>query len=91
MGSIRQANIKNFCAEFYKMYPNEVTDDFETNKENIQRICPELRERKLLRNRAAGYLVKIKGKEGRMIFSPKKGKQERKRKKPQRGGRDYIE
>jgi small subunit ribosomal protein S17e len=70
MGQIRQNSIKNACKLILKMYPNEVTKDFQKNKELVQRVTDV--ESKMLRNQIAGYLVTLKGKEGRLIMPPKK-------------------
>ena len=78
MGKIRPDYIKNNCMEIYKLYPEQVSTDFETNKELLTKIS-DVKSKKL-RNRMAGFLVTLKKKEGRITIPPKKEKKARNKK-----------
>ena len=72
MGKIKQTYIKNICRDIYNEYKDDVSKDFHSNVELVTRITDT--ESKRTRNIIAGYLVVLKGKGGRMIFSPHKTK-----------------
>ncbi len=57
MGSIRQQYIKKAAKTLLHHYPDEFTTDFETNKRLVEQYT-DLRAKKL-RNRIAGYLVRL--------------------------------
>jgi len=78
MGKIRPDYIKNNCNEIYNIYSDQITTNFETNKELLIKIT-DIKSKKL-RNRMAGYLVNLKKKEGRIIIPPKKEKKARTKK-----------
>jgi len=78
MGKVRADYIKNNCKEIYHYYSNEVTTDFESNKQLLMKVTDVKNKR--LKNRMAGYLVIIKKKEGRIIIPPKKEKKARTKK-----------
>jgi len=69
--------IKSACAMIMDSYPELVTTDFEANKELVNEITDIKSKRH--RNKVAGRLVTIKKNENRIITSPHKGRQERKK------------
>lgn len=60
MGKVRTRQIKTFAKEIYEDYSDKIAADFDTNKEVLQEFNIGS---KRLRNRIAGYLVKLKKKE----------------------------
>ncbi|HDI02825.1 MAG TPA: 30S ribosomal protein S17e [Candidatus Aenigmarchaeota archaeon] len=56
MGNIRTTFIKNLARELLEKYPENLTADFEKNKEFLKKVI----ESKSLRNKIAGYVVKLK-------------------------------
>jgi small subunit ribosomal protein S17e len=58
LGSIRPGYVKIAARTLVQLYPDDFTDDFETNKRLVeQRI--EGKTSKKVRNRVAGYLVRL--------------------------------
>ncbi|MGQ4871634.1 MAG: 30S ribosomal protein S17e [Candidatus Thorarchaeota archaeon] len=57
MGSIRPRYIKNAARALLQHYPDEFTTDFETNKRLVEQYTDV--ESKKVRNRIAGYLVRL--------------------------------
>ena len=57
MGNIRQGYIKNSARILLQDYPDEFTDDFETNKRLVEQYTEATA--KAVRNRLAGYLVRL--------------------------------
>ncbi len=71
MGKVRTSVVKRIARRLLELYPNEVSADFEVNKELVKK-CVYVRSKKL-RNQIAGYLthlVKIKLRETRQVASP---------------------
>ncbi len=58
MGNIRPTFIKRSAIEILKKYPNLFTDDFEHNKEALNKVA-EI-ETKSLRNKVAGYITRYR-------------------------------
>ena len=56
MGNIRTTFIKNLSEELVNKYPDDLTSDFEKNKEFLRKVI----ESKSIRNKIAGYVVKLK-------------------------------
>ncbi|UCG95836.1 MAG: 30S ribosomal protein S17e [archaeon] len=56
MGNIRTTFIKNMSKELVEKYPDELTSDFQKNKEFLKKVI----DSKDLRNRIAGYIAKLK-------------------------------
>jgi len=57
LGSIRQGYIKNSARILIQDYPDEFTADFETNKRLVEQYTDGTA--KAVRNRLAGYLVRL--------------------------------
>ncbi|MFQ5833806.1 MAG: 30S ribosomal protein S17e [Candidatus Thorarchaeota archaeon] len=57
MGSVRPGFIKNAARSLIQLYPDSFTDDFETNKRLVEQLTDI--ETKKVRNRVAGYLVRL--------------------------------
>ncbi|MHA2603138.1 MAG: 30S ribosomal protein S17e [Candidatus Thorarchaeota archaeon SMTZ1-83] len=57
MGSVRPGFIKNAARSLMQLYPDTFTDDFETNKRLVEQLTDI--ETKKVRNRVAGYLVRL--------------------------------
>ncbi|MFW9963806.1 MAG: 30S ribosomal protein S17e [Candidatus Sifarchaeia archaeon] len=57
MGSIRPRYIKNAAKNLLALYPDTLTDDFESNKRLVEQFT-DVRSKKV-RNRIAGYLVRL--------------------------------
>jgi len=56
MGRIRTRLVKNISQELVEKYPKELSTSFEKNKESLR----EMIKSKKLRNKVAGYVVRIK-------------------------------
>jgi len=78
MGLIRPNYLKNICEEIYRLYPDRVSKDFQLNKILVDEVTDVAS--KSIRNKIAGYLVVLKGKEGRLILAPKKQRKARNKK-----------
>ena len=57
MGKVRPSLIKRTARTLLEMYPSEVSDDFELNKELVDKYV-YLKSKKL-RNQIAGYLTHL--------------------------------
>ncbi len=57
LGCIRPRYIKNAARELLMHYPDEFTTDFETNKRLVEQYTDV--DSKKVRNRIAGYLVRL--------------------------------
>jgi small subunit ribosomal protein S17e len=57
MGSVRPGFIKNAARSLMQLYPDTFTDDFESNKRLVEQLTDI--ETKKVRNRVAGYLVRL--------------------------------
>jgi len=57
VGSIRPRYIKKAARELLQHYPDEFTTDFETNKRLVEQYTDV--DSKKVRNRIAGYLVRL--------------------------------
>jgi len=57
LGSVRPGFIKNAARSLMQLYPDTFTDDFETNKRLVEQLTDI--ETKKVRNRVAGYLVRL--------------------------------
>jgi len=84
MGKVRQKYIKDIAKSIFAKYSDQVTSDFEKNK-NLVREITDIKS-KTIRNRVAGLLVLLNNKSDRIIISPKtqKAKDRSKRKKKRR-------
>ncbi|MBN1540166.1 MAG: 30S ribosomal protein S17e [Candidatus Thermoplasmatota archaeon] len=58
MGNIRPTFIKRTAIELLKMYPDQFSDDFEHNKEALNRLAEF--STVPLRNRVAGYVTRYR-------------------------------
>ncbi|MBN1540318.1 MAG: 30S ribosomal protein S17e [Candidatus Thermoplasmatota archaeon] len=58
MGNIRPTFIKRTAIEMLKRYPEHFTDDFEHNKESVNRIADV--SSISLRNKVAGYITRYR-------------------------------
>ncbi len=56
MGSIRSANIKRVAREIVEKYPDMISEDFQKNKELVQKITNIPTKR--VRNILAGYVTR---------------------------------
>ena len=56
MGNIRTTFIKNMSRELVEKYPEELSNNFEKNKEFLRKVI----DSKKLRNNIAGYVSKLK-------------------------------
>lgn len=56
MGNIRQKYIKRTALELLEKYPNEFNNDFQYNKEKVQKLTDV--STKIMRNRIAGYVTR---------------------------------
>ncbi len=56
MGNIRTTFTKNMSKELVEKYPDELSSNFEKNKEFLKKVI----ESKKLRNNIAGYVSKLK-------------------------------
>ena len=56
MGNIRQTNIKNIALRLVDNYGDSFTTDFDTNKHLVTKYTTI--ERKVIRNRVAGYVTR---------------------------------
>ena len=57
VGSIRPRYVKTAARKLLRLYPNEFTKDFETNKRLVEQYT-DVKSKKV-RNRIAGYLVTL--------------------------------
>jgi small subunit ribosomal protein S17e len=57
LGSIRPTYVKAAARRLMQYYPDEFTDDFETNKRLVEQYTDV--QTKTVRNRIAGYLVRL--------------------------------
>lgn len=57
MGKIRTHEIKRAGRELLEKFPEDFTEDFQENKEFLKE--KKLIDNKVLRNRVAGYMVKL--------------------------------
>ncbi|MHA1595996.1 MAG: 30S ribosomal protein S17e [Candidatus Baldrarchaeia archaeon] len=57
MGKIRPAYIKRLARELVRRYPDVFTTDFETNKRLVEKYANV--PSKKVRNRVAGYIVRL--------------------------------
>ncbi|HEX55460.1 MAG: 30S ribosomal protein S17e [Candidatus Altiarchaeales archaeon] len=62
MGRIKQAFLKRIADKLLEEYGDEFTTDFETNKRKVQEFSNV--ESKTMRNKIAGYITRVKKKEG---------------------------
>jgi small subunit ribosomal protein S17e len=56
MGNIRTTFIKNMSKELVEKYPDDLSGDFQKNKEFLKKVI----ESKEIRNRIAGYIAHLK-------------------------------
>lgn len=63
MGSIRQTYIKSTVDALLRQYPNEFSEDFNANKDKIQKLAAV--QTKEMRNRLAGYVTRKVASKGR--------------------------
>jgi small subunit ribosomal protein S17e len=56
MGNIRQKYIKRTALELLEKYPNEFNNDFQYNKDKVQKLTDV--STKIMRNRIAGYITR---------------------------------
>ena len=63
MGSIRQTYIKSSADALLRQYPDEFGEDFEANKDKVERLANV--QTKELRNRLAGYVTRKMSSSGR--------------------------
>jgi len=75
MSNVRPRYIKSVCSEIITKYPDRVTNDFELNKLLVDDISDI--NSKVMRNRIAGYLVKLHNKSNRIIIPPSRSKKEK--------------
>lgn len=78
MGKIRANYIKRTGNDIMSELGDIITSDFDINKDILDEYCKI--SSKNLRNRIAGYLVRLKINEYRIITPPKKGKKIRSKK-----------
>jgi len=71
MGNIYPDYIKKNAREIFKLYKDDVSIDFELNKELVSDITDI--SSKGIRNKIAAYLVTLKKNENRIITSPRTG------------------
>jgi small subunit ribosomal protein S17e len=57
LGSVRPGFIKNAARSLMQLYPDTFSDDFESNKRLVEQLTDI--ETKKVRNRVAGYLVRL--------------------------------
>jgi len=72
MGKVRSDYIKKTGNYIIEEFGDIVTTDFELNKDILNQYCKI--PSKKLRNRIAGYLVRAKINENRIIIPPRTGK-----------------
>lgn len=58
MGNIRPTFIKRSAIEILKRYPDLFTDDFENNKQSLNKVADI--GSKSLRNKVAGYITRYR-------------------------------
>ena len=58
MGNIRPSFIKSRALRLVEMYPDQFTDDFDTNKHLVSEITDVVNKR--MRNWIAGYITRYK-------------------------------
>jgi small subunit ribosomal protein S17e len=61
LGNVKPSFIKNIALELLEKYPEEFSEDFENNKNLVERLTSI--NSKIMRNRIAGYISRVK--EGR--------------------------
>ncbi len=61
MGRIKTRMIKNIGKKLVKMYPDKFTTDFEHNKAVLKELG--IIDSKKVRNKVAGYIVRLKKRE----------------------------
>jgi len=61
MGRIKTRWMKNVAGELVKKYPDKFSTDFQKNKEVIEAM--NLIQDKVIRNKVAGYIVKVVSKQ----------------------------
>ena len=59
MGNIRTKDIKKASSELVEMYPDKFNDDFENNKQALEELNIRIGT-KLMRNKVAGYITRLK-------------------------------
>ena len=69
MGSIKTSHVKKLGHAFMKKYSDRFSRDYDANKAVLANA--DIKS-KWLRNRLAGYLVRLKGQEGRRVSAPVK-------------------
>ncbi len=62
MGRIKTSMIKNLGIKLLKKYPDKFAADFEHNKQVLKEL--EIFDSKKIRNKVAGYIVRLKKREG---------------------------
>jgi small subunit ribosomal protein S17e len=61
MGRIRGSSIKKLAMKLLKVYPDRFSTDFEQNKQVLKELG--IIDSKRIRNRVAGYIVRLKKRE----------------------------
>lgn len=61
LGRVRPSYIKRAARQFNERYSSKFTDDFNENKETLKEISSI--KSKTIRNRIAGYITTIQGKQ----------------------------
>lgn len=59
MGKVRSGNIKRLARTIFELHPDLFTKDFEKNKEILNEKFMEYLPSKKVRNKVAGYIVKL--------------------------------
>ena len=59
MGKVRPKRVKQMAKELVKRYPDEFTEDFESNKKIVQSLIAGINKK--MRNRIAGYISALLG------------------------------
>ena len=82
MGNIRTKDIKTASHELIKMYPDKFDKEFDKNKEYLKEL--KLVDSKIVRNRIAGYITRLKVQRRTVRYRPM-DREDRMERKP---GRD---
>jgi small subunit ribosomal protein S17e len=69
MGKVKPDHVKRLARELVERYPNKFTADFENNKKMVNALTNVSSTK--IRNRVAGYAVRLIAQKGDQQLSPK--------------------
>jgi small subunit ribosomal protein S17e len=84
LGKVRTDTVKRICRELFRRFPDRFTGDFESDKQVVNDLVTTPSKR--LRNRIAGYMVRLKMVEAERLAATEVAVEEPEFSEPDDGG-----